>query len=72
MSVKGQIREREGNEKNPFPQCKKKGNEKKNIPTIREREGNEIIHPHNSGTGREGKNPFPRFRNEKGMKNRSP
>ena len=57
------IREREGNEKNPFPQfgngkgMKKThshnsgtGREwKKSIPEIREREGNEKIHSHNSG-----------------------
>ena len=59
------IREREGNEKNPFPQfgngkgMKKThshnsgtGREwKKSIPEIREREGNEKIHSHNSGKG---------------------
>ena len=57
------IREREGNEKNPFPQfgngkgMKKNhshnsgtGREwKKSIPIIREREGNEKIHSHNLG-----------------------
>merc|ERR1712155_147732 len=43
-----EIREREGNEKNPFP---KFGNGK----------GMKKIHSQNSGTGREGKNPFPKF-----------
>ena len=42
------IREREGNEKNPFP---KFGNGK----------GMKKIHSRNSGTGREWKNPFPKF-----------
>ena len=60
-----QIREWEGNEKNPFPQFgngkgmkitipitrEREGNEEKNIPKIREREGNEKIHSHNSGMG---------------------
>ena len=58
-------REQEGTEKNPFPQfgngkgMKKnipiirewEGNEKKTFPEIREREGNEKIHSHNSGKG---------------------
>ena len=35
---------------------------KKSIPTIGEREGNEKKHSQNSGTGRECKNPFPKFR----------
>ena len=36
---------------------------KKSIPKIREREGNEKRHSRNSGTGREWKNPFPKFGN---------
>ena len=54
-TLKGSIREREGNGKNPFP---KFGNGK----------GMEKIHSRNSGTGREWKNPFPKFGNGKGMK----
>merc|ERR1711978_775543 len=54
-TLKGSIREREGNGKNPFP---KFGNGK----------GMEKIHSRNSGTGRNEKNPFPKFRNGKGMK----
>ena len=41
---------------------------KKNIPKIREWEGKEKIDSQNSGTGREWKNPFPKFGNGKGMK----
>ena len=68
-TLKGSIREREGNGKNPFPKFGNgKGMEKihsrnsgtgrewkKSIPEIREREGNE-------------KKPFPKFGNGKGMK----
>merc|ERR1712163_5909 len=49
------IREREGNEKKPFPKFGNGKGMKKSIPKIREREGNE-------------KNPFPQFGNGKGMK----
>ena len=35
------IREREGNEKNPFPQFGNGKGKKKSIPEIQEREGNE-------------------------------
>ena len=44
------IREREGNEKKPFPKFGKGKGMKKSIPEIREREGSE-------------KNPFPQFGN---------
>ena len=54
-TLKGSIREREGNGKNPFP---KFGNGK----------GMKKIHSQNSGTGRERKNPFPKFGSGKGMK----
>ena len=50
-----EIREREGNGKNPFPKFGNGKGMKKSIPKIREREGNE-------------KNPFPKFGNGKGMK----
>ena len=50
-----EIREREGNGKNPFPKFGNGKGMKKSIPKIREREGNE-------------KNPFPIFGNGKGMK----
>ena len=53
------IREREGNEKNPFPQF---GNGK----------GMKKTHSHNSGTGREWKKAFPKFGNGKGMKKSIP
>ena len=49
------IREREGNEKKPFPKIGNGKGMKKSIPKIWEREGNE-------------KNPFPKFGNRKGMK----
>ena len=49
------IREREGNEKNPFPQFGNGRGLKKPIPIIWEREGNE-------------KKSFPKFGNGKGMK----
>ena len=81
-TLKGSIREREGNGKNPFPKFGKGREWKKSIPKIWEREGNEKnpfpkfgngkgmkkIHSRNSGTGREWKNPFPKFGNGKGMK----
>ena len=54
-TLKGSIREREGNGKNPFPKFGNGKGMKKSIPKIREREGNE-------------KNPFPKFGNGKGMK----
>ena len=38
------------------------------IPKVWEREGNWKFHSQNSGTGREWKNPFPKFGNGKGMK----
>ena len=42
LSVKKQIQEREGNEKDSIPTIwKREGNEKKSIPKIRAREGNE-------------------------------
>ena len=47
-TLKGSIREREGNGKNPFPKFGNGKGMKKSIPKIREREGNE-------------KNPFPKF-----------
>ena len=50
-----EIREWEGNGKNPFPKFGNGKGMKKSIPKIREREGNE-------------KNPFPKFGNGKGMK----
>ena len=50
-----EIREREGNGKNPFPKFGNGKGMKKSIPKIREREGNE-------------KNPFPKVGNGKGMK----
>ena len=64
-TLKGSIREREGNGKNPFPkfgngkgmkkihsQNSGTGREwKKSIPEIREREGNEKIHSQSSGKG---------------------
>ena len=53
------IREREGNEKNPFPQFGNGKGMKKPIPIIREREGNE-------------KKAFPKFGNGKGMKKSIP
>ena len=46
-----EVREREGNGKNPFPKFGKGKGMKKNIPEIREREGNEKIHSHNLGKG---------------------
>ena len=58
-TLKGSIREREGNEKNPFPKFGNGKGMKKSIPKIREREGNE-------------KNPFPKFGNGKGMKKSIP
>ena len=39
---------------------------KKSIPKIREREGNEKIHSHNSGTGREWKKSIPKIREREG------
>ena len=53
------IREREGNEKNPFPQFRIKKGIKKNIPIIREREENE-------------KKTFPKIENTKGLKKSIP
>ena len=53
------IREREGNEKNPFPKFGNGKGMKKTIPIIREREGN-------------GKKAFPKFGNGKGMKKSIP
>ena len=72
-----EVREREGNWKNPFPQfgngkgMKKNhsqnsgmGREWKNLfPKFGNGKGMKKIHSHNSGTGREWKNPFPQFRN---------
>ena len=50
-----EVREREGNGKNPFPKFgNRKGMKKKNSQ--------------NSGMGRKLKNLFPKFGNEKGMK----
>ena len=48
-----EIREREGNGKNPFPKFGNGKGMKKSIPKIREQEGNEKIHSQISGTGRE-------------------
>jgi len=65
--LKGSIREREGNGKNPFPKFGNGKGIKKSIPKFREWEGSEKIpfqkfgnrkgrkkiHSQNSGTGRE-------------------
>ena len=45
------IREREGNEKKPFPKFGNGKGMKKSIPQIWEWEGNEKIHSHISGMG---------------------
>ena len=50
-----EIREREGNGKNPFPKFGNGNGMKKSIPKFREWEGNEKI-------------PFPKFGNGKGTK----
>ena len=47
--------EREGNWKSPFPKFGNGKGIKKSIPKFREWEGNEKIHSHNSGSGREWK-----------------
>ena len=57
-----EVREREGNWKNPFPQFGNGKGMKKNIPKIREWEGNEKIYSQNSGTGREWKKSIPTIR----------
>ena len=54
-----EIREREGNGKNPFPKFGNGKGMKKSIPKFREWEGNEKI-------------PFPKFGNGKGMKKSIP
>ena len=46
-----EVREREGNGKNPFPKFGNGRRMKKSIPKIRETEKNEKIHSHILGTG---------------------
>ena len=68
-TLKGSIREREGNGKNPFPKFGNGKGIKKSIPKFRKREGNEKKnHSQTLGMGREWKNLFPKFGNGKGMK----
>ena len=48
-----EVREWEGDGKNPFPKFGNEKGMKKSIPIIREWEGNEKIYSQNSGKGRE-------------------
>ena len=63
-----EVREQEGNSKNPFPQFGNGKGMKKNIPKIREWEGNEKKTFPKYGNGKGIKNLFPKFRNGKRMK----